>query len=33
VEKKEYDAQFWTFFHAGWYRSLYQSKKKHVVNM
>jgi hypothetical protein len=33
VEKKEYDPQFWTFFHADWYRSVYQSKKKYVVNM
>jgi hypothetical protein len=33
VEKEVYDPRFWTFFHAHWYRSVYQSKKKHVVNM
>jgi hypothetical protein len=33
VEKEAYNPQFWTFFDADWYRSVYQSKKKHVVNM
>jgi uncharacterized protein YdeI (YjbR/CyaY-like superfamily) len=33
VEKEVYDPCFWTFFLADWYRSVYQSKKKHVVNM
>jgi hypothetical protein len=33
VEKEAYDPQFWTFFHADWYRSVYQSKKKQVINM
>jgi hypothetical protein len=33
MEKEAYDPQFWTFFHADWYRSVYQRKKKHVVNM
>jgi hypothetical protein len=33
VEKEAYNPQFWTFFYADWYRSVYQSKKKHVVNM
>jgi hypothetical protein len=33
MEKEAYDPQFWTSFHADWYRSMYQSKKKHVVNM
>jgi hypothetical protein len=33
VEKEVYDPHFWTFFHADWYRSVYQSKKKPVVNM
>jgi hypothetical protein len=33
VEKEAYDPRFWTFFHVDWYRSVYQSKKKHVVNM
>jgi hypothetical protein len=33
VEKEAYNPRFWTFFHAYWYRSMYQSKKKSVVNM
>jgi hypothetical protein len=33
VEKEAYDTQFWTFFHADWFRSVYQSKKKPVVNI
>jgi hypothetical protein len=33
VEKEAYDPRFWTFFHADWYCSVYQSKKKYVVNM
>jgi hypothetical protein len=33
LEKEAYDHHFWTFFHVDWYRSMYQSKKKHVVNM
>jgi hypothetical protein len=33
VEKEVYDPHFWTFFHVDWYRSVYQSKKKPVVNM
>jgi hypothetical protein len=28
VEKEEYDDHFGTFFHADWYHSVYQSKKK-----
>jgi hypothetical protein len=33
VKKEVYDPHFWIFFHANWYRSVYQSKKKYVVNM
>jgi hypothetical protein len=33
VEKEGYNPRFWTFFHVDWYHSVYQSKKKHVVNM
>jgi hypothetical protein len=33
VEKEAYDPQFWTFFYTDWYRPVYQSKKKHIVNM
>jgi hypothetical protein len=33
VEKEAYDPQFWTFFLANWFRSVYQSKKMPTVNM
>jgi hypothetical protein len=33
VEKEAYDPRFCTFFHADWYRSVYQSKKKSIINM
>jgi hypothetical protein len=33
VEMEAYNHHFWTFFHVDWYRSMYQSKKKAVVNM
>jgi hypothetical protein len=33
VEKEAYDDRFGSFFHADWYCSVYQSKKKSVVNM
>jgi hypothetical protein len=33
VEKEAYYPRFWTFFYADWYRSVYQSKNNHVVNM
>jgi hypothetical protein len=33
VEKEAYNPRFGNFFHADWYRSLYQSKKKYVIHM
>jgi hypothetical protein len=33
AEKEMYDDRFWSFFHADWYRFVYQSKKKSVANL